>query len=323
MRRCAIPRNPCLPTSSRRPPLPLNDSARALLSLSAAEGDSASKLQRTVHALELQSLSSSPEISRAFPSAEPLSSSSSSSSASASASAPAASAAAVVVVNFSEEGSSAPVASLVVVQAPVGDASAAAVAAELAQGIAASVAGSPDPASVLLLAALRLPDSDPKSSNRVFWGGDHEGFSRESSGVETLGRDARISDGFISALALSLSLSIASPRSSVALAAVDGRRPPVAPLFSSSSCSPRKGEAAAAADEGDLDALGAASALGESAAGALGLKFSRARAARLAPSRAALLEAAASASPSLSGPRASAAAPPPLPLLQGAELMYG
>lgn len=293
-------------------------SARALLSLSAAEGDSAPKLQRTVHALELQSLPSSSESPRAFPSGKP----------------PSASAAAVVVVNFSEEGSSsAPAASLVVVQAPVGDADAAAVAAELSREIAAGVVTRPESAaaSVLLLAALRVPNSSSsKSPSCVLWGGCREGFPASSGGSsDTLPRDARISDGFVSALALSLSLSMmaAGPSSpSVALAAVDGHRPPVTPLFSSSS---RKREPAAVADESDLESLEAASALGEAAAGALGLHFSRARAARLVPSRAALLEAAAlssSSALSLSGAKAHAAAaapPPPLPLLQGAELMYG
>lgn len=266
-----------------------------------------------MHVVELQSLGTATAPSRAFPSsaAEPSTSSSSSPSA------------VVVVVNFSEAGkssSSPPVASLVVVQAPVGDASAAAVAAELARGIAESVASSGAPSSsVLLLAALRLPNAPPSSKRKpgcVFLGGDHSGLFPGRSIGETLPRDAMISDGFVSALALALSLSLPGPCSRVALAAVDGHRPPVVPFG-----------AAAADEQGDLDALDAASALGEAAAEALGsaLRFSRAKAARLVPSRAALLEAAsASSSAGAKANSASAAgAAPPLPLLQGAEQMYG
>ena len=300
----------------------INNSARALLTLSAAEEDGAApRLQRTVHAVELQSLetaaATTTSSSRAFPSSatEPSTSSP------------------VVVINFSEGGSSPPEASLIVVQAPVGDANAAAVAAELARGIAESQGSDAAPSSVLLLAALRLPNasssSSSKSSTKVFRGGDQSGFffpaASSSSSTETLllPRDARISDGFVSALALAVSLSLGPRSSRVALAAVDGHRPPVVPFSGSHNPS---STAVSAEEEGDAEALDAATALGEAAAEALegGLKFSRARAARLVPSRAVLLEAAAaaaSASPA-GGAKASSAAPP-LPLLQGAEQMYG
>ena len=299
------------------------------MALSAAADGSAPKLQRTVHAVELPSLGATLSSSRAFPSSatEPSTSSSSPSPA-------------VVVVNFSEEGgSSRPVASLVVVQAPVGDASAAAVGAELARGIEEGVAAAGEASSsVLLLAALRLPGASVPRERRpgccaVFRGGDvgafPEGSSSSASKTLLLPRDARISDGFVAALALALPLSL-GPSSRVALAAVDGRRPPAVPLGASAS-------AAAAEAQGDLEALDAASALGEAAAEALGaragpggaapLRFSRARAARLVPSRAALLEAAAASSSAAACARSDAAADvasaPPLPLLQGAEQMYG
>jgi len=270
-----------------------------------------------VQAVELQSLKASDVTSlRAFPATEPSTSSSSSSSP-------------VVVINFSKEGCPAPVASLIVVQVPVGDALAATVAAELARGVAESL-GAGDPAaaaarSVLLLAALRLPQT-AAAPRAVFWGGNHEGFSKRSgSSSEILARDARISDGFVSALALALSLSLSSSSSSstasVALAAVDGHRPAVVP-FSASTPEAKP----------DAEALEAASALGEAAAEALGqglLAFSRERAQRLVPSRTVLLEAAslsakAKAAASAAAPSGSAAAPAaPMPLLQGAEQMYG
>ena len=180
-----------------------------------------------------------------------------------------------------------------------------------------------------------------KPGRVVFWGGDRGAFCPEggssssgSSGStggegETLPRDARVSDGFAAALALALSLSL-WPTSRIALAAVGGHRPPVVP-FGSSSASAASAAAAAvsAVDEGDVEALEAASALGEVAAGALGaLRFSTARAARLVPSRAALLEASSSSAAGLKSNSAAAAAAagasaPPLPLLQGAEQMYG
>ena len=259
--------------------------------------------------------------SRAFPSAEPSTSTSPSSP--------------VVVINFHEEGSSTtPQASLVVVQAPVGDASAAVVAVELARAVAESAAGMESPVSELLLAALRLPPLLSKTKGtRVFWGGNHEVFSSSSSSSseekESLPRDARISDGFISALALSLSLSLGES-SWVALAAVDGHRPAVTPLFSSSSSSSSSKKTPIEENDDDLESLDAASALGEAAAAALGLKFSREKAARLVPTRAALLEGASISSSSslFTGVRANDAATanaplPPQPLLQGAELMYG
>jgi hypothetical protein len=196
---------------------------------------------------------------------------------------------------------------------------------------------------VLLLAALRLPNvsspSPPSSSKKkkpgcvVFWGADRGAFSPESSSSltggesETLPRDARVSDSFVSALALALSLGPSSRR--IALAAVDSHRPPVVPFGSSSASA----SATTSADEEDMEALEAVSALGEVAAEALGaLRFSRAKAARLVPSRSALLEAAASAASSAGMKSNSAAAAdddddgayaPPLPLLQVAEQMYG
>jgi len=279
--------------------------ARALLSLSAP--DEGTKRKRTVHPIKLNSLPSSSSSSASFPSAELTSETS---------------APAVVVNFFDGEDQATPAASLVVVTAPVSDSRAASVAAEIAAGVAARAAG--EAAEVLVIAALRLdlPPSTAAASDKeenkgpvVFWSGTGGfGSSSSSSSDRTLAADTKIADGFVSALVLALSLLMPLPSSrpsvptssAVSLAAVEGRRPAVAPLGS---------------EFDDESSLEAASALGETAASALKLRFSKERAARLAPARAALLEVAL--------PRSSSAAKAkrhehrPASLLEGAELMYG